>query len=220
MGGFQIPETPLWMGWMINGVLPEKEFFQQLSVLLDPALSPAVREVKHHAVKQTAPERRTLLQLRAVHLEKHQPTWWLTHTSVQEVPEKLQLGRNGTPTNYPPESRIISMFSAAPSCRSASSCLCGQVAVTRVSVSEDKEAENEKFPSPTSNMDLEGDMLSPSEKEVGTQKRCVTWRLHTTPLHIELRETRTEATMSGFSPVRCVSKFIPYLVSKVASAEL
>ena len=60
-----------------------------------------------------------------------------------------------------PESWMIWTLAAAPSCRSASSSRCRQVAVTPVSESAWlwlMDAENEKFPSPTSSMDREGDM--------------------------------------------------------------
>lgn len=70
----------------------------------------------------------------------------------------------GKGQSFIPELLIIWMFSAAPSCRSASSSLCRQVAVTRVAVSLCcwlREAENEKFPSPTSNIDPGKDMCDP-----------------------------------------------------------
>lgn len=57
----------------------------------------------------------------------------------------------------------MSMLSAAPWCRSASSSLCRQVAVMLVAADEScwhREAENEKFPSPTSKTVRGGDMCN------------------------------------------------------------
>lgn len=57
----------------------------------------------------------------------------------------------------------MSMLSAAPWCRSASSSLCRQVAVMLVATDEScwhREAENEKFPSPTSKTVRGGDMCN------------------------------------------------------------
>lgn len=85
---------------------------------------------------------------------------------------------NESTHKHAPESLMTWMLLAAPSCRSASSCFCRQVAVTVVSVSEYswlKEAEKEKFPSPTSNMDREGDMSS-ATRNVSTHKNWVCWK--------------------------------------------
>lgn len=62
------------------------------------------------------------------------------------------------------------MFSAAPSCRSASSSLCRQVAMTLHLAASLccwlREAEKEKFPSPTSNIDPCKDMCNPNENDM------------------------------------------------------
>lgn len=65
---------------------------------------------------------------------------------------------------------MIWMLVSAPSCRSASSWCCRQVAVTPCN--RLMEAEKEKFPSPTSNMDREGDMTSPA----GNHKNSIQWK--------------------------------------------
>lgn len=61
-----------------------------------------------------------------------------------------------------PDLLMMSMLSAAPWCRSASSSLCRQVAVMLVAADAascwHREAENEKFPSPTSRTRRGGDM--------------------------------------------------------------
>lgn len=68
---------------------------------------------------------------------------------------------------------MIWMLVSAPSCRSASSWCCRQVAVTPCN--RLMEAEKEKFPSPTSNMDREGDMTSPA----GNHKNSIQWEKKT-----------------------------------------
>jgi len=78
-----ILKTKVWTHKAANGlhpkkrydaVLPDEEVFEKFSVLFNPTLPPAVRKVKHHPVKHTAPERGAFPQPRAVHLEKHRPT--------------------------------------------------------------------------------------------------------------------------------------------------
>ncbi len=158
-------------------VLPEEEVFEKLSVLLNAAFSPAVRKVKHYAVKHTAVKGFTLPQFSTVHLEKHLSTWLNTwEKSKQSVVKQSARHECESSHKVVPESLMIWMLVAAPSCRSASSWCCRQVAVMLVSASELSQAENEKFPSPTSKIDREADIFRPTGDEAAIQKPHYTER--------------------------------------------
>lgn len=102
----------------------------------------------------------------------------------------------------------MSILSAAPWCRSASSSLCRQVAVMLVADVDKcwhREAENEKFPSPTNKMVRGGDMCSTNERR-GTEKKLTFQRdCHEIclPLHLEVpkEEARVGATVITISPL-------------------
>lgn len=100
---------------------------------------------------------------------------------------------------------MIRMLSPAPSCRSASSSLWKQVAVMLVAVSECNwlnEAENEKFPSPTSNTDSERDICSPNGNDRVPKTQLPKWpppNLLSFYSFVPKEETRVGATVATSS---------------------
>lgn len=99
------------------------------------------------------------------------------------------------------------ILSAAPWCRSASSSLCRQVAVMLVADVDKcwhREAENEKFPSPTNKMVRGGDMCRTNEWQ-GTEKLTFQRDCHEIclSLHLEVpeEEARVGATVITISPL-------------------
>lgn len=149
--------------------------------------------------------------------EAHSPSF-LQSTPNSTAPPEQTSGKKSVPqqntsqhksesiNKLVPEFSMTWMLSAAPSCRSASSWLCRQVAVMLVAVSECdwlREAEYEKFPSPTSNMDRERDMCSPNGND-GDPKTQFSERLPRNLLPLLLlwvpkEETRVGATLATFS---------------------